>query len=233
MSEPLISTRTSPEPRASMALGREPAAEEGSVIIGGSAGGATFTSDQVRQLADELLKAGAGREQVEAALKADGIAPKVVDGRTDEQIEMERAFGGAAAHDYRIDYRTRMPAGMADRDLAAADQEARAWLSDLALPVDLGPSVIEQAIDASQRYARMDDAERELWRREQQALFDRVAGSSERAIELLANVSRLRERGDADYWALLENAGALHDAEVLLHLGLHGERLRYFRATSR
>lgn len=206
------------------ALTDAPRAEEG-VTLGETAGGSVFNTDQVRQMAEELLKAGVSREQVEAALKADGIELSPEDQLTDEQIELERAFGAAQPHEYKIDYMGRIPAGMDAAAVAQANRDATAWLAEIGFPADVGPAVIEQAMDTGQSLARMSPAQRELWVREQDELFLRLAGSPERAISLLEHAVVAINRGNDAYRELLSQCGALRDAAVIMHLAHHGERL--------
>lgn len=206
------------------ALTDAPKAEEG-VTLGETAGGSVFNADQVRQMAKELLKAGVSREQVDAALKADGIELKPEDQLTDEQIELERAFGAAQPHEYKIDYMGRIPAGLDAAGVAQANAEATTWLSEIGFPAEVGARVIEQAMDTGQGLARMSPAERELWGREQDELFLRLAGSPERAISLLEHAVVAINRGNDTYRELLAQCGALKDAAIIMHLAHHGERL--------
>jgi len=98
-------------------------------------------------------------------------------------------------------------------------------LAEIGLEPSIGAAVVELAIDVGNRIAGMDEGERELWRREQQALFIKCARSEEHASELLDYAKAVLERGDPGYRELLAKCGALDDAMILLNLGLHGERL--------
>lgn len=179
---------------------------------------------QAQAMAAELIAAGASEEQVNAALREDGFTP-AADSRTDEEKEFDRSFAGAAPEAYRIDYRDRLPAGIDAKTLTDANAEVTAWLSEVGFPPEIGPGVAERAMDVGQQCARMTAPERELFKREQEAAFVQMAGSEERAEELVEFVAATMGHGDPRFWDILANSGALDDAGVVMHLAHQGERL--------
>jgi hypothetical protein len=70
----------------------------------------------------------------------------------------------------------------------------------------------------------MTPAARELFRREQGAMFDGVAKTPERAAQLRAYAETALARAPAGFTAGLRKSGALDDASILMNLALHGER---------
>lgn len=185
----------------------------------------SLTEGQALEMAEALLKAGVPEAEVEAALRADGFSPPEIDTRTDDEKEFDRAFAPAAPSTYRIEYIGRIPADTDPRVLAQFNAEATGWLSEIGFPEQIGPAVIERALDASARLQSMAGPEKELWIREQWADFDRMAGSPERAEELRAQASAALARAGKGFTSSLWNAGALHDAGVLMHLAHQGERV--------
>ena len=184
----------------------------------------SFSAAEAKSMAEELIRAGVPQEQVEAALKADGYRLED-DTRTDEQIEHDRMFGAAPPEQYRLDYQGRIPAGMEIDKLAAANTEMTTWLSQAGFSPEIGPAVLERAIDAGQAYAKMSDVDRQLWVGEQRAEFARMARTPERAAELIDFASAVLARGGQAFSDALAKSGALDDAGVLMHLAHQGERL--------
>lgn len=183
-----------------------------------------LTPAQAQDMAAEMIRVGMPREQVEAALKADGYT-LARETRTDEQIEWDRAFAPGAPRDYRIDYMGRA-ADLDPAQLAQANAEATQWLAAVGFPPEIGPAVIERAMDVGQALTRMSEPERELWSREQTVLFARMAGSEERYRELIGLAADALARGNPAYAALLRDRCILADAGVLMHLAHQGERLK-------
>jgi hypothetical protein len=179
---------------------------------------------EAADMAEELIRAGMDPARVAEALKADGYElPE--DTRTEEELEFDRAFGGAKPEAYRIDFRGRIPEGMDLSRVANANAEMTTWLSQAGFPPEIGPAVLEQAMDVGQRYANSSEPMRELWRREQQATFLKMAGSPERAAELVDFAAVVLARGGDAFSNALAKSGALDDAAVLMHLAHQGERL--------
>ncbi len=175
-------------------------------------------------MAEQMIRAGMDPATVAEALKADGFElPE--DQRTEEELEFDRALGGAKPEDYRIDYRDRIPEGMDLTKVAGANKEMSTWLSQAGFPAEIGPAVVERAMDVGQRFAASPEPMRELWRREQHATFAKMAGSPERAVELLDFAAVVLARGGNAFSDALAQSGALDDAGVLMHLAHQGERL--------
>jgi hypothetical protein len=179
---------------------------------------------QAAEMAEELIRAGMDPARVAEALKADGYE-LAEDERTDEELEFDRAFGGTKPEAYRIDFRDRIPEGMDLTKVANANREMTTWLSNAAFPPEIGPAVLERAMDVGQRYANSSEPMRELWRREQQATFVKMAGSAERATELIDLAAVVLARGGDAFSDALARSGALDDVGVLMHLAHQGERL--------
>jgi hypothetical protein len=184
----------------------------------------TMSAVEAKAMAEELIRAGVPPEQVEAALKADGYRLED-DTRTDEEIEHDRMFGAAPPEGYRLDYQGRVPAGVDPTTVAAANTEMTTWLSQAGFSPEIGPAVLERAMDAGQAYARMSDVDRQLWAGEQHAEFARMAGTPERAAELIDFASAALARGGDAFSNALAKSGALDDCGVLMHLAHQGERL--------
>ncbi len=180
---------------------------------------------QAHEMVEALLKAGVPQAEVDAALREDGYEPAAVDARTDDQKEFDAAMGGATPDAYRIDYMGRVPGSTDAAGLAEFHAAATNWLAALGFPEQIGPAVIERAVDAGQRYNRMSGPQQELWRREQASDFERLAGSPERAEELRRFAARVLERGPKGFTDAMRGSGSLDDAGVLIHLAHQGERL--------
>jgi hypothetical protein len=185
----------------------------------------SLASGEALAMAEELIRAGVPADQVDAALKADGYTFEE-DPRSEEEIEHDRMFGAAPPSEYRVDYQGRIPAGADMAKMAQANAEVTTWLSLAGFSPEIGPAVAERAMDAGQACARMSDVDRQLWAGEQRAEFARMAGSPERATELLDLVSVTLTRGGNAFGDLLARSGALDDAGVLMHLAHQGERLK-------
>ena len=186
-----------------------------------------LTEQQAQEMAASLLAAGVSQDQVNAALREDGFGQAPPDLRSDDEKAFDQAFGGASPAAYRISYVGRVPAGMDVAGVAQFNSEATEWLSAIGFPERIGAAVIERVIDASQSFNRLSGPAKEQWIREQQSNFDRIAGSPERAATLRDFAAAALARGGDGFTDTLFVAGALKDAEVLLHLALQGERLAF------
>lgn len=179
-------------------------------------------------MADELIKAGVPADRVAEAMQADGhdVTAEALDSRTEDQREFDAFLGPApTAADYRIDYMGRIPAGVDAGQIAHFDSLARAWLANLGLPPAVGAAVIERALDVGHSYQAMSEAQRALWRAEQVAHFERLAGSPEKAAARLELAKAAIARGRDFPDALHARAGVLHDAGIMMHLALNEERI--------
>jgi hypothetical protein len=184
----------------------------------------TLSPAEALSMGEEMIRAGMDPAKVDEALKADGYAFSE-DERTEEELEFDRAFGGVRPDEYHLDYQGRIPAGLDLAKVAAANTEMTAWLSAAAFPQEIGPAVLEQAMDSGQACAAMSAPERQLWEREQHATFAKMAGTPERAVELLDFAAVVLARGGDAFSNALAKSGALDDAGVLMHLAHQGERL--------
>lgn len=192
-------------------------------VIGG---GANISVKQARELANEMVKhGGLTQEQADAALRAGGHEPTSADTRTEGQKQFDTTFAPAAPEVYKLDYIGRLPPGTETSTVAEFNQIATGWLSDLGLPPNIGPSVIERSMEVGQRNAQLTPAARELWRREQAVLFDRIARTPDRAAALRSYAAQALARGGQPFTEALRKCGALDDATVLMNIALQGERL--------
>ncbi len=148
------------------------------------------------------------------------------DARTDEQKDFDAYFGPTPpASAYKIEYFGRVPEGTEGPALAEYHAQATAWLSQLGFPENIGPAVMERAIDAGQAYNRMSEPQRQLWVREQNAEFERMAGGPEKAAERMKFAAVALARAPGAFTDALRANGSLHEAGVVLHLANQGERL--------
>ncbi len=192
-----------------------------------------LTDAQAMELADALLAAGVPEEEIRAALEADGYEAELVEVEepSEEERQFRETFGAPAdPSEYRIDYLGRLPVGTDVSTLAEFDREAKAWLSGVGFPPQIGPAVIERAVDVGQRYNRMSEPQRQLWVREQNALFERMAGGPEQASAKLAAAAAALANAPAAFTEALHKSGTFHDAGVMMHLANQGERLAPLRA---
>ena len=187
----------------------------------------SLTEREAQELAASLIAAGVPQDQVNAALREDGYGQAPPDTRSDEEKAFDVAFGGATPAAYHIDYMGRVPSGVDEAEVARFNGEATAWLAALGFPEQIGPAVMERAIDVSREIERMSIPERELWVREQAFNFDRMAGSPERAAKLRGFALAALDRGGDAFTVALFDAGAFQDAGVLMHLAHQGERLAF------
>lgn len=187
-----------------------------------------FSEQQLQEMAAEMIKHGMPRDQVEAALKGEGIEPqsKAPDTRTDEEKEFDAFFAPPASPEgYKINYVNRLPEAVDSPALVEFNRDATAWLSAMRFPETIGPSVIEQAIDAGQAYNRMSESQQQLWKMEQTALFERMTGGAEKAAERTKLAAQALARAPKAFTDALYATGALHDALIIMQLANQGERL--------
>ncbi len=187
----------------------------------------SLTEGQAQELAASLIAAGVSQDQVNAALREDGFGQAPPDLRSDEEKAFDKAFGGASPAAYHIDYMGRVPPEMDAAGVAQFNSEATAWLSAIGFPEQIGPAVMERAIDVSHQLRSKSAPEREQWVREQGFDFERLAGSPERAVELRGFAVAALQRGGDAFTVAMFDAGSLQDAGVLLHLAHQGERLAF------
>jgi hypothetical protein len=188
-----------------------------------------LSADQVQAIAADLIAHGVPREQVEAALKADGqeaVNLDALDTRTEDQKDFDAFFGPTPpASEYRIDYIGRIPAGIETPALAEYHAQATAWLSKVGFPENIGPAVIERSLDVGQKFNQASESERQLWIRDQNAQFERMAGGPEKAKEKMSLAAKALARAPGGFTEALRVCGALHDAGIVMHLANQGERL--------
>jgi len=186
-----------------------------------------MTNVQAREMADALLAAGVPSETVEAAMKADGLDP-VPPSKTPEQHEHDKEFGferEIAPAEYKIDYLSHGGRGVDPAQLAEVNAGATQWLADLRLDPAVGAALIERAMHVGQSLAKMSEAGRELFRREQRYAAERRLGGLEKLEAARALVAKTARLGDPVFTEILLRAGAFDDAWIFLTLANQGERL--------
>lgn len=208
-----------------LAGGPAPAGDEPPIDTISDLKTATLSEGQAQELADALRAAGVPDDQIAAAMEADGFKQPEPDTRTDDEKTFDEAFGGAKPADYKIDFVGRID-GADVSTMAAFNTEATTWLSAAGFPPTIGPSVVERAMDVSIAVSRMSAPEKELWFREQTSQLERQAGGPEAAEQVMACAAQVLARGDKAFAEKLFNSGAVHDAFVLMSLGLQGARLQ-------
>jgi hypothetical protein len=186
-----------------------------------------LTERQAQEMAAALIAAGMSPDQVNAALRDEGFGQAPPDVRSDDEKAFDKAFAGASPAAYSIDYMGRIPPEVDAAGVAQFNSEATVWLAAIGFPEQIGPAVIERAIDVSHRLRSMSAPAREQWVREQGFDFDRLAGSPERAAELRGFAVAALARGGDAFTVALFDAGSLEDAGMLLHLAHQGERLAF------
>jgi hypothetical protein len=184
-----------------------------------------LTPSQSREMADELVRhGGATREQADAALAADGIAPLPPDPRTAEQKEFDEMWPKADASQIRPAYFGRT-AGADPQTVGQFHAEASAFVLGIDMPAAVANSFLETVLDKTQAQSRMTPGEQALWAQDQRAIFERVAGSPEKAEAKRKLALDALARAPGPFVNSMRAAGAFRSADVLLLLAHQGERL--------
>jgi hypothetical protein len=172
-----------------------------------------LSAAQRAEMANALLAAGAPKEAVEAAMKADGAEmPGAPSAPLTEEEKVLQSLAPAAPTDIKVDYMGRISPDVPIEQLVELNQAATTWASEIGFPAVLGAAVIERALDVGHAYDRMDDISRQPWVREQRVEFERMAGGPEKAAEKMALAAVALQRGTPAFTQGLKTSGALHDA---------------------
>jgi hypothetical protein len=193
------------------------------------------TDAQAQAMADEMVRAGAmTRDAADAKLRADGKEPAVADTRTAAQKQFDASFPVVPPIEFHLTYVGNVPPGTEVSTISEFHTEATSWLSEVGMPPAIGQALVEQAMRTGQRGASMSPPARELWKREQASMFDKIAKTPERAAQLRAYAVQVLDGASkaAGFSNGLRQSPAIYDAMVLLNLGLHGERLAARKAMS-
>lgn len=216
-----------PDPSA-LPPGAVPDAAGGIDVLGPEKIG-RLSADQAREMAEELLRTGLPREQVEAALLADGLDPAAVlapDLRTEDQKAYDAGFGAPGSmrpESYHPNLTGLLPADTPFEKVVAFHSEATAWAAEVGLPVPIGEAIIERTVQVARATAAMGEAERSLWSREQKAAFLNRHGE-ERAAELLTSAKIALSLGPQHFRDQLAAGRVLDDWWVVETLANHTER---------
>ena len=199
-----------------------------------------LSDDQAEQMAQALLDAGVSEEKIKAALKADGweVAPTLT---PEEQAELDaqeehNQHWGYDHHfepsDYHVNYADVLARAETTTDpdaLAQFDQHARSWLADMQMPPELGAALIERGQQVGGELARMDDASKQLWVREQRYLAERMAGGPDQLAEKIRLAGEVVKQAPGAFWDQAVKAGWFHDAWMIMTLANEGSRLEGWR----
>ena len=140
------------------------------------------------------------------------------DTRSDAEHEIDAAgLGAATREEFRpIQYYGRAPEG----DLFQFNEEALSFLTGIGSPAAVGPSLVEDALDAARAYAAVPEAQRELYRRTEESRVVDLYGP-QMAREAYAMVAEMLKAGIADgsipdrFAEWLVKSGAIVKAEVI------------------
>ena len=156
--------------------------------------------DNVADTIAALMAAGKSEEEINAIFAEHGIelTGQVQDDRTEGQREFDRLSNVPdSPTGYKLDWQGRVGEGV---DLHAVNAEWTQLAYDLAVPADVAPSLIGQAVDAGQALTRLSPAAQELRVREGAAAIlrhfrgDEAAAAQANATvaDLLANATDQR-----------------------------------------
>ena len=194
------------------------------------------TPEQARAMAEEMVRTGAmTKDAADAALRAGGNEPAPADTRTEAQKDFDATFAPPPAPEgYKLDYMNRLPPNTDANTVAMFNGAATGWLHEIQMPSGIGTALVERAMEVGQQAERMSAPALELWKREQAVAFDRVAKTPERAARLRGYAAEVlaMQTKSPEFSAGLLNSGARFDAQTLMLLALHGERLAARRAMS-
>jgi hypothetical protein len=186
-----------------------------------------WSDDHARELVADLKSRSVPDASIRSALAADGfrpdeidvlLAPPAADTRSDDEKALDRAgLNAGKGADFRaVDYIGRAPDGV---DLHAFNADAVAFMQAVAAPALLGPSLVEETLDAAKSYAALPEAHRELYHRQEESRVVDLWGA-EKAREAYAKTAELL-KSDAiplPFLTWLKNSGALRRADVIVQL---------------
>lgn len=209
---------------------QQPAA--GDAISPADFGGSTFTPAQLQQMAQWSIEDGhMTAEQAATALAVDGIgaadtlnAPKPAPTTPEASL-----YAGARPEEYQMAPLTTDGSeyGVNER---VFDNMARGWLSEAGLPRGLGNALIAEVDKVSSKWLDMNDTQRQLYEREQQALLAQMWGENMPAniakVQNLIEQVNSKQAGLADFLAI---TGASKSAAVMAWLAGHADTLAALR----
>lgn len=181
----------------------------------------------------------AGAEQVATALAQGGTAlagtsPAPATANVPPPPDAQNAAAafalpGARPHEYSM-VKLAQPGEEYTDAHFAFDKQARGWLSDASVPVGLGNQLIETMDKEGARWLGMDEGQREIHAREQQAMLKQLWGDNHAANT--AKVRALIAESDAKSPGLaqiMDLAGAWNSASIMAWLSNHADTLAAVR----
>ena len=189
--------------------------------------GSRYSQNDIDEFVEAMHAAGQTPEQIEAALRAQGLnvalAPPAPDPRTDAVKDLDEQFPPPRADDLRFAWNARLPAG---EDITEANTDAKAFVLGSQLPAAIGQSLVEIGYDAMNALAKMSEVERIQWKEKQMEISRTMSGGTDASFDKLAT-DALRGLGNAKQgklWVKLVTSGANYDAALIMNLARHGER---------
>jgi hypothetical protein len=183
-----------------------------------------------------LERAGVSPDRLNPAKAAQaapaGKPPVPVSEASQEKDRYDAAFGPATDPTaYRVSFSPYAAAVASDPEVGVALQgkdliaEFRAGAIALGLPAQIGGSVIQDALEGMGKYARMSEADRVAWDREQEQIFGRAIKTDVQAAKsaVAALVSKWQAANPQLVNALLSR-GLFHDASSFTQLYLAAKR---------
>ena len=187
----------------------------------------SITAEQVQSAYENWIKLGFDPAKFEEAARADGF-DLVDDEKTEAQAERDAAYGFEREHvpeDYKINYAEAAKGKVDPTGLAAFNAEATAFCADLQLDPNLAGSLIEQCMVSGQAQAKMTEAGRQLYIREQRVIAERQLGGVQQLEAAMAQAAKALKLSPSAFTQRLIESGALNDAWVFLTLANHGARV--------
>lgn len=180
-----------------------PAADTTSVVV---ESGGTMTASQAEAYSNHLRASGISEEAIAAELQRHGM---IEDQRTDEERAWDREYRFDQHHApsaYKIDINEAGLRGKMDvARLMAVQQNWGTFLSSMQVEPAIGSYIAERTIAGVRERAGMSEAQKQLWRQEQNAALLRRAGSQEKLATWLRNVDDVLKLA-------LDNAGSNRQA---------------------
>ncbi len=187
----------------------------------------SWTPDQVRAMAQDLINAGVPQERVAEALERDGIkADFTPDTRTDAEREYDALYPPVTPDAYKPNLMGLLPEGTTAQTVAEFNQVGTTWAADLGLDPAIGSFVLEEGLRVGQAYSNADPGAQELYRIDQRQIFEKLAGSPKAAEQRMKNAAKLLAKGNPAFSEGLRQSGALHNAQIVTHLALEWERMQ-------
>jgi hypothetical protein len=189
-------------------------------------GVSTVETEKMSEWASQLVRDGADRGRIEAALRAEGYEP-ASDTRTRDEMKFDEAFGAPARgpDGYKINYVGRIPNDADPAAFQELDTVGRRWLHAMSFSKELGESLLEGVFDLAKNLQSMTPADRQSWKDKQDALLVRLAHGEEGAKRARDLAETMLTAAPAGVTKVFREAGSLDSAAVIMNLALQGERI--------